>query len=183
MRTASPAVVRGAGCDHAKFRASAAQKLAPLQPKGFTRRVNGELHQLWEAKTGFRADAEQRLAAIDKKIMHIRDAVENGLNDANCANSRLRELATERAGLVAATTKQGSPPQIDVDVVMAYRRQTEKLLKEGSPAERKRFMRAWIEEVVLKPEDREVEISYRLPEAVMKGLVAGGGFEPPTFGL
>ena len=33
------------------------------------------------------------------------------------------------------------------------------------------------------PQDLEVSISYRLPEAVMNGLVAGDGFEPPTFGL
>ena len=33
------------------------------------------------------------------------------------------------------------------------------------------------------PTDLEVAITYRLPEAVMNGVVAGGGFEPPTFGL
>ncbi len=35
----------------------------------------------------------------------------------------------------------------------------------------------------LMPEDLEVSISYRLPEDIMNGLVAGDGFEPPTFGL
>ena len=38
-------------------------------------------------------------------------------------------------------------------------------------------------EVKLMPQDLEVSISYRLPEAIMNGLVAGDGFEPPTFGL
>ena len=33
------------------------------------------------------------------------------------------------------------------------------------------------------PQDLEVSISYRLPEAIMNGLVAGEGFEPSTFGL
>jgi len=40
-----------------------------------------------------------------------------------------------------------------------------------------------VKEVVLDPEELEVNINYRLPEAVMNGVVAGGGFEPPTFGL
>jgi hypothetical protein len=35
----------------------------------------------------------------------------------------------------------------------------------------------------MMPQELEVSISYRLPEAIMNGLVAGGGFEPPTFGL
>lgn len=33
---------------------------------------------------------------------------------------------------------------------MEYRRQTEKLFKEGLPAKRKRLLRAWIKEVVLE---------------------------------
>jgi len=66
---------------------------------------------------------------------------------------------------------------------MTYRRQTEKLMKSGEPAERKRLMRAWVQQIKLDPETLEVKISYRLPEAVMKGLVAGAGFEPATFGL
>jgi hypothetical protein len=38
-------------------------------------------------------------------------------------------------------------------------------------------------EVKLMPQDLEVSITYRLPEAIMNGLVAGEGFEPSTFGL
>jgi len=53
----------------------------------------------------------------------------------------------------------------------------------GQPAERKRLLRTWVHEVKLEPETLEVKISYRLPEAVMKGVVAGAGFEPATFGL
>jgi hypothetical protein len=53
----------------------------------------------------------------------------------------------------------------------------------GQSAERKRFMRAWVQEIKLEPQTLEVKISYRLPEVVMKGVVAGAGFEPATFGL
>jgi hypothetical protein len=44
-------------------------------------------------------------------------------------------------------------------------------------------MRMWVQEIKLKPVDLEVNITYSLPESIMNGLVAGGGFEPPTFGL
>jgi hypothetical protein len=42
---------------------------------------------------------------------------------------------------------------------------------------------ALIGEVKLMPQDLEVSIGYRLPEAIMNGLVAGVGFERTTFGL
>jgi hypothetical protein len=56
-------------------------------------------------------------------------------------------------------------------------------LRHGGKAERKQLLRALVGEVRLMPPDLEVRISYQLPEAIMKGLVAGDGFEPPTFGL
>jgi DNA invertase Pin-like site-specific DNA recombinase len=142
-------------------------------PKGFTRNVNAELRKLWEASTGFRSNATERLAAIDKKIEHIRQAVEDGLNDANWANTRLQDLIAERTALIRAGSNAGSPPQIEAEVVMDYRRQTGKLFKEGLPAERKRLLRTWLKEVVLEPENLTVSISYRLPEPVMNGVVAG----------
>jgi hypothetical protein len=151
--------------------------------KGFTRRVNNELRQLWEASDGLRPDAGDRIAAIDRKIENIRRAVEEGLNDANWANTRLQELLTERKALLAAVAGSGKAPQIDAETAMEYRRQTEKLFRQGEPGERKRLLRSWVQEVKLMPEALEVSISYRLPESVMNGLVAGGGFEPPTFGL
>ena len=76
-----------------------------------------------------------------------------------------------------------SPPLVDSGSVMTYRRETEKVIASRHPAERKRLIRTWVNEVRLEPQTLEVKISYRLPEAVMKGLVAGAGFEPATFGL
>ena len=48
-----------------------------------------------------------------------------------------------------------------------------KLLRQGGQAERKQLLRTLIGEVKLMPQDLEVSISYRLPEAIMNGLVAG----------
>jgi hypothetical protein len=66
---------------------------------------------------------------------------------------------------------------------MEYRRQADKLLRQGGQAECKQLLRTLVGEVKLMPEHLEVSISYRLPEAIMNGLVAGEGFEPSTFGL
>ena len=66
---------------------------------------------------------------------------------------------------------------------MDYRRQADKLLQQSGQAERKQLLRTLVGEVKLTPQDLEVKISYRLPEAIMNGLVAGEGFEPSTFGL
>jgi DNA invertase Pin-like site-specific DNA recombinase len=152
-------------------------------PRGFTAKVNRELRQLWEESTGIRPDAAARISAIDRKIAYIRQGLEDGLNDAKWVNGRLTELAREREEIGAAAAVTVAPPQFDVDTVMDYRRKAEKIFQQGEPAERKRLLRNWVQEVRLKPENLEVSISYRLPESVMNGVVAGGGFEPPTFGL
>ena len=152
-------------------------------PRGFTAKVNGELRHLWEESSGFRPNGVPRLAAIEKKIANIRQAVEDGLGDGKWANARLAELVREREEISAGAAATGAPPQIDVDTVMKYHRQTEKVFQQGDPGERKRLLRHWVQEVKLKPEILEVSISCRLPESVMNGLVAGEGFEPSTFGL
>ena len=79
--------------------------------------------------------------------------------------------------------RSGTPPRIDDRAAVEYRRNMDKLFKQGAPADRKRLLRDCVQEVKLMPDTLEVAIRYRLPESVMNGLVAGGGFEPPTFGL
>ena len=75
------------------------------------------------------------------------------------------------------------PPQLDAATARDYRRQADKLLRQGGQAERKQLLRTLVGEVKLMPQDLEESISYRLLDAIMNGLVAGDGFEPPTFGL
>ena len=132
---------------------------------------------------GLRPDASEHIGAIDRKVANIRRAVEEGLNDANWANARLQELHTEREALVATAQVVNKPPQLDAATAMDYRRHADKLLRQGGQAERKQLLRTLVKEVKLMPEGLEVTICYRLPEPIMRGLVAGGGFEPPTFGL
>jgi len=88
---------------------------------------------------------------IDRKVENIRRAVEEGLNDASWANTRLRELHTERESLVAASRKASGPPQLDAAIAMDYRRQADKLLQQGGQAERKQLLRTLVGEVKLTP--------------------------------
>ncbi len=152
-------------------------------PQGFTRKVNQELRRIWQASTGFDPHAECKVVAIDSKIANIHRAIEEGLQDADWANERLCELVAERKALTAARTAIGSPPQIDVETALEYRRDLGKLLRYGEPLERKRFLRTWIQEARLSPESLEVEITFQMPGNIMEGVVAGVGFEPTTFGL
>jgi site-specific DNA recombinase len=153
-------------------------------PESLTRQVNQELRAICERSIGRseNARAHAGLAAIEAKIANIHYAVEDGFEDASWANARLRELIAQRESLGEKLISP-QPPRLDTKTVLAYARQTEKLMKSGEPAERKRLLRAWVQEVRLEPESLNVTINYRLPESVMKGLVAGAGFEPATFGL
>jgi hypothetical protein len=151
-------------------------------PEGFAQQVNAELRRLWDESTGH-ADpdtARKEIQQVDAKIGNIRRAVEDGFADASWANARLRELLTERE-VLTMSLDAAEPPRLDSNAVMAYRRQTEKLMNSGEPAERKRFMRAWVEAIKLQPETLEVKISYRLPEVMVKGVVAGARFVPYAY--
>ena len=131
-------------------------------PKGFVRRVNEELRQLWASDAGSDEDATNGIKVVDAKIANIRQAIEDGLADANWANSRLQQLITEKQKLQhqRSTIK---PPEIDLAVALAYRRDASRLFQQGEPTERKRLLRAWVEGVTLAPEKLEVEITYRVP--------------------
>ncbi|HEX9745914.1 MAG TPA: hypothetical protein VGB30_10860 [bacterium] len=64
--------------------------------EGFTKMVNAELRQMWEAESGYNPDAEKHIKALDTKIQDVYKALEDGFQDAAWANSRLKELHAER---------------------------------------------------------------------------------------
>ena len=61
-----------------------------------------------------------------------------------------------------------------------YRRDTEKLLASGDPADVKKLIRGCVLGIKLAPDDLTVEIQYKVPEPVLNCLVARRGFEPLT---
>jgi len=140
---------------------------------GFVRHVNSELKQIWERSHGYDPDASQKLQEVEAKIGNIRKSIEDGLADTTWANSRLRELSAERDGLILASQALGRPPQMDLDTAMAYRRDMERLVAQGTNGEKKRLLTAWIEQIKLAPEALEVEIQYKVPEAI--GALSGSG--------
>jgi len=155
---------------------------ACANPKRFVKQVNEQLELIWASRAAVDSEAAQRIRTIDSKIANIRKAIEDGLTDANWANLRLRELlADKRTSEEHALA--GKAPQLDVATALAFRTDTKKLLEHGEPTERKRLLRTLVESVKLMPEKLEVEIAYRVPNWVMNSVVAGDGFEPPTFGL
>ena len=152
-------------------------------PKGMTRQINEEPRRIFEESTGYDPQAAQRIKEVERKIDNIWKAIEDGLMDAPRANSQLETLAEEREKLLGATVASDGPPQIDLETALAYRRQTEKVLAQGSPTERKQVLRTWVADMKLAPERLEVAWTYQIPEPVMHSVVAGAGFEPATSGL
>ena len=144
-------------------------------PKGFLTEVNAELRRIWEEQSGHDPRAAARVHAIDAKTENIRRAIEDGLSDAAWANARLKALLQEREALLAKAVVVGESPQIDIQAASRYRRRTEKVLSEGRVVDQKRLLRTWVSEVKLAPEQQQVEMTYRIPEPIMNGVVAGAG--------
>lgn len=142
-------------------------------PKGCTRQVNEELKRIWEDSVGYDPAVPGRLREIDTKIANICKAVEDGLPDAEWAWSRMRELTAESDSLSHQENVIGEAPRIDVTTALAYRAMTEKVMKSGSNAERKRMLRSCVDKITLAPDTLEVEITYKIPEAV--GAYSGSG--------
>jgi site-specific DNA recombinase len=147
-------------------------------PQGFTREVNEELRRIWEERVGYDPTATRRLTEIEAKIDNLWQAIEDGITDTGRANKRLAELQAEKVRLAEAARVTGEPPQIDVQTALTYRRDLEKLLARGKPADRKRIVRSWVEEIKLAPDRLEVDITYKLPEPVMNSVGAGAVFHP-----
>jgi hypothetical protein len=125
------------------------------------------------------ANAADEIAAIEGKIANIRKAIEEGLADANWANSRLREPIVEKRAVEPQTSE---PSRVDAETVLTYIKNIQGLFQQAEPPECKRLLRKLVKGVKLLPERLEVEIAYEVPELVMNRVVAGDGFEPPTFG-
>jgi len=133
-------------------------------PKRFTKKVNAELQRLWEQHSGYDPDAEKQIKKIDRKIHHIREQLEGGLDDVEYFNGRLRELKSEREALESSLAACDKPLQVDVAKVMAYRTNLDNILKRAAPTERKEYVQAWIDRITLDPDARELFIQYRIPD-------------------
>ena len=140
---------------------------------GFTRKVNEELRRIWQDSTGYDPAIPHKLKDIDAKIANIRKAVENGMPDEEWGYSRMRELMAEREALSEQVTLGGEAPQIDVRTALAYRVQADKIMAAGTYAEKKRLIRSCVDRITIAPDTLEVEIQFKVPEAI--GGCSGSG--------
>jgi site-specific DNA recombinase len=150
---------------------------------GLTAKVNRELKRVWEEKTGVSRNSDKELGLIEKKIRNIYQAIENGLPYDPETNNRLSVLNQRKREIEKVSRMNVNPPRIDIESVLAYKSKFDRILQSSDHADRKKFVRECVDKIELDPERLEVEISYKVPKPVVDYLVAGGGFEPPTFGL
>ena len=167
-------------------------------PDRFTRLVDEALAELHERHTGVSAEIARQLTDTNAKIRNLRSAIEQGYSDVGWANTRLSELNSERATLasrqaecVCATAR----PKLDLSAVRAYQRRFSDLLQYATNEEGRRLVRCFVDSVDLRPavEDtgkanepaaHEITINFKaVPAQFVKGMGAGVGFEPTTFGL
>ncbi len=140
---------------------------------GFTRKVNEELRRIWEDSTGYDPTIPRKMNDIDAKIANIRKAVENGMPDDEWGYSRMRELIAERETLSMQVKVDGEAPQIDAKIAFAYRAQAEKIMRAGTNAEKKGLIRSCVDKMTIAPDTLNVEIQYKVPEAI--GAYSGSG--------
>jgi len=144
-------------------------------PEGFTRKVNDELRLLWERHSGYDPDASRHISEIDRKIAHLRKLLEDGLDDVEYVNSRLLELRTEREGLSESLTKPGQPLQVDVHKALEWRNDLPRVLDQAKPEQKKEYIQPWVDRITLFPDNRELEIHYRVPAEMTNQPVMNKG--------
>lgn len=129
---------------------------------------------------------QKRLKDIDGKIANIRKAIENGMPDEDWGYSRMRELLAEKERLSEQAVVIGEAPQIDSKTALAYRTQVDKIMNVGTCEEKKRLIRSCVDKTKIAPDTLEVEISYKIPEAICALCGSGGalhGYLQHVFGV
>lgn len=66
---------------------------------------------------------------------------------------------------------------MSVETALAYRSRLAEVLAAGAPADRKALVRALVADMRMAPETRQIDVIYRVPEAIMVGMVAGAGYQ------
>ena len=167
-------------------------------PERFARLVNQAIGKMAKDTRKVDAEAQRRLAEVDENIANLRQALESGLEDIEWANARLRQLKAERAELAARNVPSVPPPAVpvlDTETVRAYQGRLNGLRQYATNRELRELVRTFVADISLapatdlpekqsEPAAHEITINFRaLPAQFVKGMGAGAGFEPATFGL
>jgi len=140
-----------------------------------------------------------KIAEVDVRVKRWEAAIEKGLN-VDMAVVKINELVEERKRLEAKlrATKATRQPVADVEAVaeaiLKSLDELEQVLAQGSVAEVKALLRAYIGRIEVDAKNGKARIGFlRLPIRALStapaqksariSMVAGAGFEPATFGL
>ncbi len=165
--------------------------------KAFAAKVGALVQETQKAQVSDTSELKARIVAIDEKIVNLRKAIEGGLDDVGWANTRMRELTLQREELSSKITpdlRAVELPRLDVAMVKAYRNNFDSVLPTGTNGEQREFIRGLVDSIVLVPAEdahkanepavHEIRLNLRtMPAMFVKGMGAGRGFEPLTFGL
>ena len=165
----------------AVLRALAERQLAPVTPD-----PGPEMRRL-----------KARLQELTKKIDAVIDLAANSAEHRELMKDRLGRLLGERQGIedrlreLDRTPARGPNPGAFVDAILASLRDARQLFEHGTMEERKRVIRAFVENLTVDGVSGSGALrAKRIPDAIPLrstgdsfNMVAGAGFEPATFGL
>jgi DNA invertase Pin-like site-specific DNA recombinase len=140
---------------------------------------------------------QEELGSIQSKIDRLVNALASmdSMNQ-EVINEKLKALVKQR-DLLKSRLKELEPIQHEevncdaiADEIMASVRGFKGLFSEGTPEEKKEFIRLWLDGIDFDPEERRARVYMKRFPAPSQdtgkssfSLVAGAGFEPATFGV
>jgi DNA invertase Pin-like site-specific DNA recombinase len=163
-------------------------------------RVKAELANQSSPNTGSAETWRTKIADVEVRMKRWEEAIERGLN-LDVAAAKLNDLSKEKAALEAklrtaqAAGKKKQDAEVVVAQIMAGLDNLEDVLAQGSVAEAKAVLRAYIGRIEVDPFNGKARIGFlRLPiraflsrqpspETARVSGLAGAGFEPAAFGL
>ena len=172
----------------------------------FCREFAKEMNRLRMEQRAGLTSAKRELGRVKHEIQKVIDAIVDGVKGSE-VKDRMAELQDRKEALLKQIeTANESPPLLHPSIADLYRTKVEELSaalqREDTRLEASEMLRGLIDSIVLMPEEGQLRIELRgnlaamltaaqktrrSPESgdllVPVQLVAGGGFERPTFGL
>ena len=172
----------------------------------FCREFAKEMNRLRMEQRAGLSSAKRELERVKREIQKLIDAIVEGIK-ASELKDRMAELQDRKETLLKQIqTAHEPPPLLHPSMADLYRTKVEELAaalqREDTRLEASEMLRGLIDSIVLTPEEGQLRIELRgnlaamltiaqqtkrSPEtgdlSMLIQLVAGGGFEPPTFGL
>lgn len=142
------------------------------------KQLNRKIKHLWEESNGIEPDVDRLMREIDRKIANIRQSIEDGLAvDIGYFNQRLTELQAEKQRLLMSKLPITEPPQAIPRLAKRYLEEFDRTFASGDWEGQKRLVRLSVDYIKPAPDDLNVEITYKLPEPIMKTDLAGALYD------